>query len=31
VLCEALNGLANDTERVKSLTNQRWLYANASS
>ena len=31
VLCEALNGLANDMERVKSLTNQCWLYTDASS
>lgn len=30
VLCEALNGLANDPTQVKSLTNQRWLYTNIS-
>ncbi len=31
VLCDALNGLASDSGRIKSLTNQRWLYANTSS
>jgi transposase len=30
VLCDALDGLANDPTQVKSLTNQRWLYANIS-
>jgi transposase len=30
ILCEALDGLANDPKRVKSLTNQGWLYTNAS-
>jgi transposase len=30
VLCDALDGLGNDPERVKSLTSQHWLYANIS-
>ncbi len=29
-LCEVLDGLAHDTQRVKSLTNQPWLYASDS-
>jgi hypothetical protein len=30
VLCDALDGLANDPAQVRSLTNQSWLYASAS-
>jgi transposase len=31
VLCGALDGLAHDPKRVKSLTNQQWLYTKTSS
>jgi transposase len=30
VLCDALDGLANDPAQVRSLTNQPWLYASTS-